>query len=184
MNRSPAGPAADAQPSDAAPPPATADVPSQSLAARLRRIAGYFGTDRKWWVFAVLATLTGSLTEAGIPALLKPLLDRGFTQGSLQLWAVPAAVLTLFVVRGVAGFAAQYALSRIANDGMVKLRAKLALVNDVAEANMVRPVDDREGDMLIRIESPDHLKHQKFVEIGIEKAAHDGIEPPTVIVGA
>ncbi len=122
MNRSPAGPAADAQPSDAAPPPATADVPSQSLAARLRRIAGYFGTDRKWWVFAVLATLTGSLTEAGIPALLKPLLDRGFTQGSLQLWAVPAAVLTLFVVRGVAGFAAQYALSRIANDGMVKLR--------------------------------------------------------------
>ena len=70
----------------------------------------------------MLATLIGSLTEAGIPALLKPLLDRGFTQGSLQLWAVPAAVLTLFVLRGVAGFAAQYALSRIANDGMVKLR--------------------------------------------------------------
>ena len=116
MNRSPDGAPADAR------QPEAADIPSQSLMARLRRIAGYFGTDRKWWVFAVLATLIGSLTEAGIPALLKPLLDRGFTQGSLQLWAVPAAVLTLFVLRGVAGFAAQYTLSRIANDGMVRLR--------------------------------------------------------------
>lgn len=123
MNSSPAGAPADAPQPEAAPSPAAAaDLPSQSLWARLRRIAGYFGTSRKWWVFAVLATLIGSLTEAGIPALLKPLLDRGFTQGSLQLWAVPAAVLTLFVLRGVAGFAAQYALSRIANDGMVKLR--------------------------------------------------------------
>ncbi len=92
------------------------------LLQRLRHIARYFTIGRKWWVFAVLATLIGALSEAAIPALLKPLLDRGFTQGTLQLWAVPAAVLLLFVLRGVAGFASQYALSRIANDGMVKLR--------------------------------------------------------------
>lgn len=92
------------------------------LLQRLRHIAGYFAIDRKWWVFAILATLIGALTESGVPALLKPLLDRGFTQGSLQLWAVPLAILVLFFLRGLAGFAAQYALSRIANDGMVKLR--------------------------------------------------------------
>ena len=71
MNSSHAGAPADAPQPEAAPSPAAAaDLPSQSLWARLRRIAGYFGTSRKWWVFAVLATLIGSLTEAGIPALL------------------------------------------------------------------------------------------------------------------
>ena len=90
--------------------------------ARLRRVAAYFGTAPRMWAFAVLATLIGALTEAAIPALLKPLLDRGFTEGSLPLWTVPVAVLVMFVLRGVAQFAAQYALAVIANDGMLKLR--------------------------------------------------------------
>lgn len=94
----------------------------QPLRVRLLRVAAYFGVHRRWWLLAVLATLIAALTEAGVPALLKPLLDQGFGDGSLRLWFVPAAVLLLFVLRGVAGFAAQYALSRIANDGMVKLR--------------------------------------------------------------
>ena len=103
----------------AAPQTALADKP---LLQRLRHIAQYFTIDYKWWIFAVLATLVGALSEAAVPALLKPLLDRGFTQGTLQLWAVPLGVLVLFFLRGFAGFASQYALSRIANDGMVKLR--------------------------------------------------------------
>ena len=106
---------------DASPPPSAA-LASQSLPARLRRISRYFGVDRQWWVYAFVATVVASLTEAGVPALIKPLLDRGFTSGTLQLWAVPAAVLLLFFLRGVAGFAAQYSLARIANDGMVRLR--------------------------------------------------------------
>ena len=101
-------------------------VPSQhSLLVRLRRVAAYFGADPKWWVIAVLATVLSALTEPAVPALLKPLLDQGFTDGSLNIWLVPAAVLFLFVVRGVGGFIAQYALSRIANDGMVKLRGEM-----------------------------------------------------------
>lgn len=106
---------------DASSPPSAA-LASQSLPARLRRISRYFGVDRQWWVYAFVATVVASLTEAGVPALIKPLLDRGFTSGTLQLWAVPAAVLLLFFLRGVAGFAAQYSLARIANDGMVRLR--------------------------------------------------------------
>ncbi|EAB9064420.1 lipid ABC transporter permease/ATP-binding protein, partial [Salmonella enterica subsp. enterica] len=48
-----------------------------------------------------------------------------FTQGSLPIWTVPLAIVGLFGLRGVAHFASQYALARIANEGMVKLRRQL-----------------------------------------------------------
>ncbi len=98
------------------------DAPPDSLMARLRRVAAYFGTAPRLWAYAVLATLVGALTEAAIPALLKPLLDRGFTEGTLPLWTVPVGVLVMFFLRGGAQFAAQYMLSVITNDGMLKLR--------------------------------------------------------------
>ena len=60
-----------------------------------------------------------------MPALLKPLLDRGFTQGELSLWMVPAFIILLFAVRGIAQFVSQYALARIANEGMQRLRRVL-----------------------------------------------------------
>ena len=90
--------------------------------ARLRRVYVYFALQPRLWVYAVLATLVGALTEAAVPAMLKPLLDRGFTESSLPLWMVPAAVLVMFILRGVSQFAAQYTLARIANDGMFRLR--------------------------------------------------------------
>ena len=74
---------------------------------------------------AAAGTLISALTEASVPALLKPLLDEGFTQGSLPIWTVPLAIVGLFALRGVAHFASQYALARIANEGMVKLRRQL-----------------------------------------------------------
>ena len=103
-------------------PAARPDAPPDSLMARLRRVAAYFGTAPRLWAYAVLATLVGALTEAAIPALLKPLLDRGFTEGTLPLWTVPVGVLVMFFLRGGAQFAAQYMLSVITNDGMLKLR--------------------------------------------------------------
>ena len=90
--------------------------------ARLRRVYAYFALQPRLWVYAVLATLVGALTEAAVPAMLKPLLDRGFTESSLPLWMVPAAVLFMFILRGVSQFAAQYTLACIANDGMFRLR--------------------------------------------------------------
>jgi subfamily B ATP-binding cassette protein MsbA len=71
---------------------------------------------------AVGATVVMSVSEPLIPALLKPLLDRGFQQGTLPIWAVPVALILLFGVRGVASFAAQVALARITNEGLLKLR--------------------------------------------------------------
>ncbi|RZJ14587.1 MAG: lipid A export permease/ATP-binding protein MsbA [Acidovorax sp.] len=107
---------------------APADTPSSppaSLTHRLQRLSVYFGNQRLAWGLAIVATLVGAITEPLIPALLQPLLDRGFTQGTLQLWMVPLAILGIFFVRGVAQFVGQYALARIANEGMLKLRQSL-----------------------------------------------------------
>ena len=95
------------------------------MGARLARLWMYFKEYRLGWVIAAVGTLISALTEASVPALLKPLLDEGFTQGSLPIWIVPLAIVGLFALRGFAHFASQYALARIANEGMVKLRAQL-----------------------------------------------------------
>ncbi|HRO79840.1 MAG TPA: lipid A export permease/ATP-binding protein MsbA [Alicycliphilus denitrificans] len=96
-----------------------------SLLARLRRLHAYFGHQRLAWAMALLATVVAAVTEPLIPALLKPLLDQGFTEGSLQLWMVPVAIIGVFLVRGLAQFTSQYALTRIANEGMLRLRTAL-----------------------------------------------------------
>ena len=111
-----------------------APLPELSLIARLKRLSPYFGNQRLAWTVAIVATLVGAVTEPLIPALLQPLLDKGFTQGTLQLWAVPVAILGVFLVRGVAQFVGQYALARIANEGMLTLRQ--ALFDRVLAAEM------------------------------------------------
>jgi subfamily B ATP-binding cassette protein MsbA len=99
--------------------------PPLRLHRRLARLEAYFGKQGLAWSMAILATLLGAGTEPLIPALMQPLLDQGFTKGTLPLWFVPLALLGLFAVRGVAQFVAQYALARIANDGMMRLRKDL-----------------------------------------------------------
>ncbi|MBF5005926.1 lipid A export permease/ATP-binding protein MsbA [Diaphorobacter caeni] len=98
---------------------------SLSLLQRLKRLLPYFGNQRLGWAIALVATLVGAATEPLMPALLKPLLDQGFTQGSLSLWMVPLFLIGLFFVRGLAQFCGAYALARIANEGMLKLRTQL-----------------------------------------------------------
>ncbi|AVP57662.1 lipid A export permease/ATP-binding protein MsbA [Pulveribacter suum] len=106
-------------------PAAAVPAPALSLLARLKRLHVYFGHQRLAWGLAGLATLVGAATEPLIPALLKPLLDQGFTDRSLPLWAVPVTIIGVFLVRGVAQFTGQYALARIANEGMLRLRMAL-----------------------------------------------------------
>ncbi len=69
--------------------------------------------------------MVAALTEPLIPALFQPLLDSGFTQNKLPLWSIPVVVIGLFSLRGLAHFLAQYALARVTNDGMEKLRSNL-----------------------------------------------------------
>ncbi len=85
----------------------------------------WFGGARRWWALGLSGALIAAVTEPLMAAMLKPLLDRGFNRGELPLWAIPAAVILLFAVRGVAQFVSQYALARIANEGMQRLRRVL-----------------------------------------------------------
>lgn len=85
----------------------------------------WFGGSRQWWTLGIVTAMIAALTEPLMPAMLKPLLDRGFTRGQLELWIVPAAIILLFAVRGLAQFVSQYALARIANEGMQRLRRVL-----------------------------------------------------------
>ena len=106
--------------------PAAHDLASTlTLSQRLKRLSPYFGGQRLAWTMAVAATLVGAVTEPLIPALLQPLLDSGFTDGTLPLWSVPLAIIGVFLVRGLSQFVGQYALARIANEGMLALRRRL-----------------------------------------------------------
>lgn len=106
-------------------PSLSGDTARPPLTRRLARLMSWFGGSLRWWSLAIGAALIAALTEPLMPALLKPLLDRGFTRGQLALWMVPAAIILLFAVRGLAQFVSQYALARIANEGMQRLRRVL-----------------------------------------------------------
>jgi len=97
-------------------------APQVTILQRLRRFWPYFRQARTGIVLAIAGTLVGALSEPMIPALLKSLLDRGFTEGQIPLWMVPAALMGLFGLRGLAGFVAQYSLSYTASMGLLNLR--------------------------------------------------------------
>jgi ATP-binding cassette, subfamily B, bacterial MsbA len=105
--------------------------PQANVRQRLRRFWPYFSSASSGIVLAAACTLIGALTEPMIPALLKALLDQGFTEGAIATWMVPVALMGLFGVRGLAGFLAQYALSYTASLGLMNLRrAMFAKLND------------------------------------------------------
>jgi subfamily B ATP-binding cassette protein MsbA len=106
-------------------PSPAAETARPPLTRRLARLMTWFGGSRHWWALGLVCALIAAVTEPLMAAMLKPLLDRGFTRGQLPLWAIPAAVILLFTVRGLAQFISQYALARIANEGMQRLRRVL-----------------------------------------------------------
>ena len=99
--------------------------PALSIKKRFQRVWPFFSRSRGAWALAVSATVVASATEPFIPALLKPLLDRGFKGDSFNLWLVPLSLMLLFTVRGLSGFIAQYALAKVTNDGLQAMRAAM-----------------------------------------------------------
>ena len=98
---------------------------TQTFKARIRRIAPYFAGTRRGFVLVVIGAIVSALTEPAIPALLKPLLDSGFKAGKLDLWLVPVAIIGVFLIRGLAGFIAQYGLTWSANRAILALRSAM-----------------------------------------------------------
>ncbi|RQS76099.1 lipid A export permease/ATP-binding protein MsbA [Burkholderia sp. Bp8963] len=78
-------------------------------------------------VLAVMTMGVVAATEAGIPALLKPLLDHGFgSHGSDRAkWYVPAAVIGLAFVRAVSQYTSNYLLNYVSNRILLQLRLEM-----------------------------------------------------------
>lgn len=122
------------QPSTPTTPPTAPAAPAASLAKRLLRLWPYFGKSPATWLVVALGAIVGASTEPMIPAVIDLLLDRGFVKRDLELWTVPAMFLSIFAVRGLAGYFAQIGLSSITNSGLVDLRS--AMFNKVLRAQM------------------------------------------------
>ncbi len=101
---------------------ATSHPTTKTLRQRFARLLPYFGQPKSAWILAFSATALAACTEPLIPAALKPLLDRGFQKGSLDLWVIPASLILLFGIRGAAGFVAELAVTKVTAKGLSQLR--------------------------------------------------------------
>jgi subfamily B ATP-binding cassette protein MsbA len=77
------------------------------------------------WVTAVICMVLVALCEPMVPALLQPLLDKGFQQNSFSIWLVPFALIGLFGIRGMGMFVGQVAISKITQTGLLALRMQM-----------------------------------------------------------
>jgi ATP-binding cassette, subfamily B, bacterial MsbA len=107
-----------------------------TLGSRLKRLLPYCSGNGLYFLIMAVAVVTAALTEPLIPALMQPLLDRGFQAGKLALWTVPVALLGLFAIRGIAGFCAQYSLAAMSNRTMLSLRKQLFEVLQTAHPSL------------------------------------------------
>jgi ATP-binding cassette, subfamily B, bacterial MsbA len=72
----------------------------------------------------ILAMAIAAASDAGIPALLKPLLDHGFGPNANRhsVWFVPIAVIGLAFVRSASSYASQYLLAYVSNRILLQMR--------------------------------------------------------------
>ena len=96
-----------------------------SLRQRIARFAPYFESGKRGLVVAVVGSVVMAVTEPLLPIMMKPVLDEGFGTTNIPLWMVPVVLVSLFILRGSATFASQYALAWTANQGVLNLRAAM-----------------------------------------------------------
>ncbi len=97
------------------------DMNSRELYARLLTYVRPY-----WKVFAaaLVCMALASLAEPIFPAMMKSLLDNGFSSSadSMDWLFYPLAIMGLFLVRAIFGFAGSYAMSWVSNNVVTELR--------------------------------------------------------------
>jgi len=81
-----------------------------------------------WRTFAlsVVSMVALAATEPLFPALMKPLLDNGFVNRNIEMtWLVPAALIGLFLLRGLLTYAGSYAIAWVGNKVVMDLRDQM-----------------------------------------------------------
>ena len=88
----------------------------------LRHVRPYKGV----FALGILMMLVLGVTEAGIPALLKPVLDGTFVdKDPVYLQWAPLTIVVLFAVRGIAGIASHGAFAAVATRVVFDLREQM-----------------------------------------------------------
>ena len=100
-------------------------TPQPRIRHRLIRAFAHFTQPISAWVVAFVCVVLVSVTEPLIPALLKPLLDKGFAQNDFPVWQVPIALIGMFGLRGLGVFLSQVAMAKATNHGLIQLRMKM-----------------------------------------------------------
>lgn len=84
---------------------------------------------RPYWkvfVLAILAMVLLAATEPLFPALMKPLLDKGFSgKPRDDLWLAPLAIVGIFIMRGLLSFAGGYLMAWVSNRVVLDLRVAM-----------------------------------------------------------
>jgi len=92
----------------------------------LNRLIQYLKPHIGLIIGSLLAMAVVAGAETSIPALMKPLLDRGFTgQLNSKLWQVPVFLVGLALVRSLSQFLSNYLLTRVINAVLLKLREQM-----------------------------------------------------------
>src|SRR5688572_29378275 len=92
------------------------------------RLLSYVRPYAKLFALAVLGMVATAATEPLFPALIKPLLDGGFAQGGTPTWPpiyFAAAIVGVFLVRGILTFSSSYCLNWVANKVVLDLRSAM-----------------------------------------------------------
>jgi len=97
-----------------------------SLKQRLGRLMPYFRNSRSAMGLAAVALVVAAATEPMIPYILKKLLNSGFKDtGGLPIWSIPLSIVVLFIVRGAAGWVANYGLTKGSQNAVLAVRAQM-----------------------------------------------------------
>ena len=99
--------------------------PSRSVSSRelYLRLLRYVAPYRHVFLVAIAGAILVALTEAALPAIMKPLFDGVFVErDAMAIRWMPLIIIALFVVRGLAEYAATYCMAWVSNRLVMDLR--------------------------------------------------------------
>ena len=103
-------------------PATSASTPLQHY----RRLLGYVLPQWRIFLFATIVMVAYSATDAGFAALMKPMLDESFVARDREMIRlIPAALILLFLFRGVTGFVSTYGMSWVGRRVIERLRSEM-----------------------------------------------------------
>ena len=97
-----------------------------SMSATFRRILSLLSPYKSRLLLVLVAMSITAATEPAVAAMMKLLLDKGFSEArSFSLWLVPLFVVGVFVIRGLSTFTTTYLMSAISGRLISTLRQQM-----------------------------------------------------------